>query len=83
MDSETCVFCENLAQIKDINDYYMTDGCVTEYTSALITSDFVNGEQRGTVTYGRMPLRFCPTCGRRLLNLSFRPTKPSAKEEKA
>ena len=63
---QKCPFCEKLAQLKDLDEYYAKPNCETEYTAALVENSYFNKNFCGQAAYHNFKLNYCPVCGKKL-----------------
>lgn len=64
-----CSFCESIAfeNSSEIQKSKKELGIETAYAIRYVRISVKDGRERGTVTSGRYPLKFCPECGRKIV----------------
>ena len=76
--TDTCCFCADLAEHKDNDEYYRqrrqrSEAYAHEYTSALVSQTYFEGDLTGRVTSFNHALNYCPECGKLLMEARYEP----------
>jgi len=76
--NDSCPFCADLSDHKDNDEYYRnrrrnSDDYVHEYTAALVSQTYYEGDLTGRVTSYNYTLNYCPECGRLLMEPKYEP----------